>query len=58
MGLEQVTGTTTQATPVDYDRYRLRRFVEELDHAEIERFKFELEMKRAHMSMLSRLKVM
>jgi hypothetical protein len=28
------------------------------DHAEIERFKLELEMKRAHMSMLSRLKVM
>src|SRR6185436_19553035 len=36
MGLEQV-GTTTTAAPVDYDRYRLRRFVEELDHAEIER---------------------
>jgi len=28
------------------------------DYAEIERFKLELEMKRAHMSMLSRLKVM
>ena len=28
------------------------------DHAEIERFKLDLEMRRAHMSMLSRLKVM
>ena len=28
------------------------------DYAEIERFKLDLEMKRAHMSMLSRLKVM
>jgi 2,5-furandicarboxylate decarboxylase 1 len=35
MGLEQV-GTTAAAT-VDYDRYRLRRFVEELEHGEIER---------------------
>ena len=28
------------------------------DYAEIERFKLDLEMRRAHMSMLSRLKVM
>jgi hypothetical protein len=28
------------------------------DYAEIERFKLDLEMKRAHMSMMSRLKVM
>ena len=35
MGVEQVG--TTAAAPVDYDRYRLRRFVEELDQAEIER---------------------
>ena len=28
MGLEQVTTTTSAATPVDYDRYRLRAFVE------------------------------
>jgi UbiD family decarboxylase len=37
MGLEQVTGNTSGATPVDYDRYRLRRFVEGLDAAELER---------------------
>jgi UbiD family decarboxylase len=36
MGLEQVTGTKT-ATPVDFDRYRLRTFVEALDPAQIER---------------------
>jgi UbiD family decarboxylase len=37
MGLEQVGGKTSAATPVDYDRYRLRRFVEGLDAAELER---------------------
>ncbi len=31
MGLEQVRGNTSAASPVDYDRYRLRRFVEALD---------------------------
>src|SRR5262249_11512480 len=35
MGLEQVT--TTRATPVDYDRYRLRTFVDALGTDEIER---------------------
>src|SRR5690348_1193615 len=35
MGLEQVG--TTAAAAVDYDRYRLRRFVEDLEHGEIER---------------------
>jgi len=37
MGLEQVTSKTAAATPVDYDRYRLRTFVEALDAAELER---------------------
>src|SRR5262245_54032676 len=37
MGLEQVTSTTAAATPVDFDRYRLRTFVEALDDAELER---------------------
>jgi 2,5-furandicarboxylate decarboxylase 1 len=37
MGLEQVSGNASAATPVDYDRYRLRRFVETLDAAELER---------------------
>ena len=45
MGLEQVRGNTSAASPVDYDRYRLRRFVEALDAAELER--------RAGMSKLS-----
>ena len=30
MGLEQVTGSAAAAAPVDYDRYRLRNFVEPL----------------------------
>src|SRR3954468_22450217 len=37
MGLEQVPTKTAAAKPVDYDRYRLRRFVEQLDAAELER---------------------
>src|SRR5437763_7085247 len=37
MGLEQVTATTSAAMPVDYDRYRLRAFVEALDQSELER---------------------
>jgi len=37
MGLEQVTGKAAAAAPVDYDRFRLRRFVERLDHDELER---------------------
>jgi 2,5-furandicarboxylate decarboxylase 1 len=37
MGLEQVTGKTAAATPVDYDRYRLRRFVEQLDDGQLQR---------------------
>jgi 2,5-furandicarboxylate decarboxylase 1 len=45
MGLEQVSGSTSAASPVDYDRYRLRRFVEALEAAELER--------RAGMSKLS-----
>lgn len=35
MGLEQVTSTKA-ASPVDYDRYRLRSFVEQLGEAELE----------------------
>ena len=35
MGLEQVG--TTAAAPVDYDRYRLKNFVDGLDPAELER---------------------
>jgi UbiD family decarboxylase len=37
MGLEQMTGKTAAATPVDYDQYRLRSFVEQLGEAEAER---------------------
>jgi len=37
MGLEQVTSKAAAAIPVDYDRYRLRPFVEQLDAAELER---------------------
>jgi 2,5-furandicarboxylate decarboxylase 1 len=37
MGLEQVSGNRSAASPVDYNRYRLRRFVEALDAAELER---------------------
>src|SRR5882757_5628606 len=36
MGLEQVAGTVS-AAPVDYDRYRLRSFVDTLDAGELER---------------------
>ena len=36
MGLEQVNKTSA-AAPVDYDRYRLRAFVEALDDKELER---------------------
>jgi UbiD family decarboxylase len=36
MGLEQMTGTKA-ASPVDFDRYRLRTFVESLDDKELER---------------------
>src|SRR5690348_12185611 len=35
MGLEQATATKGQ--PVDYDRYRLRRFVDALGNDELER---------------------
>jgi UbiD family decarboxylase len=37
MGLEQVKSKTAAATTIDYDRYRLRRFVEGLDAAQLER---------------------
>src|SRR5437016_897444 len=37
MGLEQVSGTTAAATPVDYERFRLRAFVQALDGSELER---------------------
>jgi 2,5-furandicarboxylate decarboxylase 1 len=37
MGLEQVSGKTAAAAAVDYDRYRLRTFVEALDDNELER---------------------
>src|SRR5207237_8025150 len=37
MGLEQVSGTTAAATPVDYERFRLRAFVKALDGSELER---------------------
>jgi UbiD family decarboxylase len=37
MGLEQVTSRTAAAACVDYDTYRLRRFVEQLGDTEIER---------------------
>src|SRR3954462_1696115 len=37
MGLEQVPSKTAAAKPVDYDRYRLRTFVEQVDAAELER---------------------
>ena len=36
MGLEQVTGRTA-AAPVDYDKYRLRSFIDRLDGGELER---------------------
>ena len=37
MGLEQVSGTTAAATPVNYERFRLRAFVQALDGSELER---------------------
>jgi UbiD family decarboxylase len=37
MGLEQMSGKTADAAPVDFDRYRLRRFVEGLGEDELER---------------------
>jgi UbiD family decarboxylase len=36
MGLEQAGAATTSGTPVDFDRYRLRTFVESLDDSERE----------------------
>jgi UbiD family decarboxylase len=37
MGLEKVTSSTSAAMSVDYDRFRLRTFVESLDGDELER---------------------